>query len=413
MNKLSKILFTIGILFILVLVPNIIFGADVKGKVTINVGETIHITTEKGNTANKIYGMDLPSNKQSVKKWSIVDIDDVYVNVEMTNDTTMVEGKKELVNKQVDVKGIRGGTVYIQAEIYYYSGGYGSQAKTEKYWFEVTVNDPEGAKKAADDAQKTSDIITSRIENDWKNIPSKSASSGDITYFIISDILNNKGQNIASQSTTTHEAWKRTLDSFTNNGNVSAAYIQMIQYAKNILNTLTTNTVYRDDATSGALHGMDDPIDNRRNYFQNNTNLINQAQDLTGVMQREREDIVNDLKRKFELSLEIAGEDRENVTFNDVFNDINEYKPNDISRTEASKIESIISTILSVITSIAMVVAIVMIAVLGFKYMIGSVEEKAEYKKDLIPYFVGAILVFGITAFIKILMQVGNQIGNL
>ena len=45
--------------------------------------------------------------------------------------------------------------------------------------------------------------------------------------------------------------------------------------------------------------------------------------------------------------------------------------------------------------------------------MIGSVEEKAEYKKDLIPYLIGALILFGITSFVKILMAFGEQIGNI
>lgn len=31
---------------------------------------------------------------------------------------------------------------------------------------------------------------------------------------------------------------------------------------------------------------------------------------------------------------------------------------------------------------------------IGIRYMMGSVEEKAEYKKTLLPYFIGAIMVF-------------------
>ena len=60
-----------------------------------------------------------------------------------------------------------------------------------------------------------------------------------------------------------------------------------------------------------------------------------------------------------------------------------------------TKIGTIGNTILTIITTVAMVLAVVLIAVLGIKYMMGSTEEKAEYKKSLIPYIVGAVLVFG------------------
>ena len=32
--------------------------------------------------------------------------------------------------------------------------------------------------------------------------------------------------------------------------------------------------------------------------------------------------------------------------------------------------------------------------VIGIKYMMGSAEEKAEYKKTMIPYLIGAVLLF-------------------
>ena len=72
-----------------------------------------------------------------------------------------------------------------------------------------------------------------------------------------------------------------------------------------------------------------------------------------------------------------------------------------------------VNVILTVITNIGMVVSILIIAVLGIKYMLGSVEEKADYKKDMIPYVVGAILLFGITAIVKIVQEIGESFNNI
>ena len=41
------------------------------------------------------------------------------------------------------------------------------------------------------------------------------------------------------------------------------------------------------------------------------------------------------------------------------------------------------------------VLAVGVLVVLGIKYMMGSAEEKAEYKKTMVPYIVGAVLIFG------------------
>ncbi len=79
--------------------------------------------------------------------------------------------------------------------------------------------------------------------------------------------------------------------------------------------------------------------------------------------------------------------------------------------TQADKtITNIGNSILSIITSVGIVLAIVLIAILGIKYMMGSTEEKAEYKKSMIPYLVGAVLVFGASAIGKAVIQFGKTI---
>ena len=50
------------------------------------------------------------------------------------------------------------------------------------------------------------------------------------------------------------------------------------------------------------------------------------------------------------------------------------------------------------------------LVVLGIKYMIGSAEEKAEYKKTMIPYIIGAILVFAASAIASIVMGISKNI---
>ena len=71
--------------------------------------------------------------------------------------------------------------------------------------------------------------------------------------------------------------------------------------------------------------------------------------------------------------------------------------------------EKIGGTIVAYVTNAAMVVSIVMIAVLGVKYMLGSAEEKAEYKKSLMPLLIGAILVFGAAAIAKVIVGLAQN----
>ena len=71
---------------------------------------------------------------------------------------------------------------------------------------------------------------------------------------------------------------------------------------------------------------------------------------------------------------------------------------------------SIGNQIIGIITTVGVVVAVVVLLVLGIKYMMGSASEKAEYKKTMIPYLVGSILIFGASAITKVVVSLGSNI---
>ena len=52
------------------------------------------------------------------------------------------------------------------------------------------------------------------------------------------------------------------------------------------------------------------------------------------------------------------------------------------------------STIIGALKAIGTIVSVAILIVIGIKYMMGSAEEKAEYKKVMIPYLIGAVLIF-------------------
>lgn len=47
---------------------------------------------------------------------------------------------------------------------------------------------------------------------------------------------------------------------------------------------------------------------------------------------------------------------------------------------------------------------------IGIKYMMGSAEEKAEYKKVMIPYIIGAVLLFAASLFANQIAEFANTI---
>ena len=62
---------------------------------------------------------------------------------------------------------------------------------------------------------------------------------------------------------------------------------------------------------------------------------------------------------------------------------------------DQGKLQSFSSNLFSVLVIAATAVTVVVGIVLGVKYMIGSVEEKAEYKETLFAYLISCVVVFG------------------
>ena len=90
--------------------------------------------------------------------------------------------------------------------------------------------------------------------------------------------------------------------------------------------------------------------------------------------------------------------------------------PADISINEggsgATEVQAIGGTIVGYIRIVGSLVAVAMIVIIGVKYMAASAEGKAEYKKNMIPYLVGAVLVFAGSQIAGIVYNSVNSIGG-
>lgn len=66
------------------------------------------------------------------------------------------------------------------------------------------------------------------------------------------------------------------------------------------------------------------------------------------------------------------------------------------------------NNMLGIVSTAASVLAVIILIVLGIKYMMGSAEEKAEYKKTLLPYAIGAVFVFGAGVITTVLFNIAQ-----
>lgn len=84
----------------------------------------------------------------------------------------------------------------------------------------------------------------------------------------------------------------------------------------------------------------------------------------------------------------------------DVINTINITKPSD-----TTDLTNMAGQILGLIQVAAAVATVVLVAVFGFKFIMGSANEKADYQKSFIPLIVGVVVVFAATSIAKLLFS--------
>lgn len=77
---------------------------------------------------------------------------------------------------------------------------------------------------------------------------------------------------------------------------------------------------------------------------------------------------------------------------------------------DQNKMKETSSIIYNTLVLIGMSVAIIISAILGIKFMIGSVEEKAQIKEALVPFVIGCIVIFGAFGIWKIAIIIGNKL---
>ena len=91
-------------------------------------------------------------------------------------------------------------------------------------------------------------------------------------------------------------------------------------------------------------------------------------------------------------------------------NDYDPSKNNPLQASDYDKVVKVTKTIINVLRTVGVVVSVVGLMAIGIKYMVGSVEQKAEYKKTMIPYVVGLVIIFTITQLVSLIYNITTSI---
>lgn len=80
---------------------------------------------------------------------------------------------------------------------------------------------------------------------------------------------------------------------------------------------------------------------------------------------------------------------------NDISNNLDYWKPS--NAVSSTSFNNKVNLIASTVRTIGIIISVITLSIIGIKFMLGSVEEKAQYKQTMIPWLIGAILVFAMT----------------
>ena len=67
-----------------------------------------------------------------------------------------------------------------------------------------------------------------------------------------------------------------------------------------------------------------------------------------------------------------------------------------------------VNEVLGFIQYAGIIVSVVVLAIIGIKYLLSSVEGKAEYKKTMLPYIIGCVMLGGICLILKLIEKIAT-----
>ncbi len=87
-----------------------------------------------------------------------------------------------------------------------------------------------------------------------------------------------------------------------------------------------------------------------------------------------------------------------------------DFKPGDLTDSDTAVAFRSAGVIVNAIINVGLVISIVMFMVLGMKYIMGSIEERAEYKKTLMPMVIGTLMIFISGKIVSIIWNIMSQV---
>lgn len=80
--------------------------------------------------------------------------------------------------------------------------------------------------------------------------------------------------------------------------------------------------------------------------------------------------------------------------------------------SESKKLKDMAGPFITVLQTVGSIASVIVLIIIGIKYMVGSVDEKAEYKKTLVAYVIGCAIVFALSNLLGIIFDITTKMLN-
>lgn len=84
------------------------------------------------------------------------------------------------------------------------------------------------------------------------------------------------------------------------------------------------------------------------------------------------------------------------------------YEPNISDASDVEVLTQNVGIILGIIRNINVAIAVIVLMIIGVKFIIGSVEQRATYKEQMKPYIIGVLLAASGTTLVSYIYNVFN-----
>lgn len=82
------------------------------------------------------------------------------------------------------------------------------------------------------------------------------------------------------------------------------------------------------------------------------------------------------------------------------------YNPGKLTLEESERAVTMAGKVLKIVRTCGVIAAMVVLSIIGLKYMLASLDEKANYKENMIPYIVGCALLVLCTTLPSIIYNI-------